>query len=75
MLWVPPGLAHGVLVISRKADLVYKCTNVFSPTHERTLAWNDPTVAIEWPIPHGIEPILSNKDRKGLRFADVEKFS
>jgi dTDP-4-dehydrorhamnose 3,5-epimerase len=75
MLWVPPGLAHGMLVTSASADFLYKCTDVYSPSHERTLAWNDPTVGIEWPLPPGVAPKLSAKDMSGQSFADVEKFA
>ena len=74
MLWVPAGLAHGMLVISETADFLYKCTDVYSPEHERTLAWDDPTVAIEWPLPAGVQPKLSPKDLKGKDFAAIEKF-
>jgi dTDP-4-dehydrorhamnose 3,5-epimerase len=74
MVWVPPGLAHGMLVTSPTADFLYKCTDIYSPSHERTLAWNDKTVGIEWPIPRDIQPILSAKDVKGLSFAEIEKF-
>jgi dTDP-4-dehydrorhamnose 3,5-epimerase len=75
LLWVPPGLAHGILVTSVSADFVYKCTDIYSPAHERTLAWNDPTVGIAWPLPPGVEPILSAKDLLGVSFADIEKFA
>ena len=74
MLWVPQGLAHGILVTSDKADFLYKCTDLYSPAHERTLAWNDAELAIEWPLPEGATPILSAKDRKGTSFSAVEKF-
>jgi dTDP-4-dehydrorhamnose 3,5-epimerase len=74
MLWVPRGLAHGILVTSPSADFLYKCTDVYSPAHERTLAWDDPTVGIEWPLPSGVKPNLSAKDVKGETFADIEKF-
>jgi dTDP-4-dehydrorhamnose 3,5-epimerase len=75
ILWIPPGLAHGILVTSASADFLYKCTDIYSPTHERTLAWNDATVGIEWPLPAGVEPKLSAKDVAGQSFADVEKFA
>ncbi len=75
MLWVPPGLAHGILVTSPSADFLYKCTDVYSPVHERTLAWDDPTVGIVWPLPADVKPNLSAKDIKGKTFADIEKFS
>jgi dTDP-4-dehydrorhamnose 3,5-epimerase len=74
MLWVPPGLAHGILVTSPSADFLYKCTDFYSPADERTLAWNDPELKIEWPLPSGIEPELSAKDRRGAPFTEIEKF-
>lgn len=74
MLWVPPGLAHGMLVTSPMADFLYKCTDVYSPAHERTLAWDDPTAAIAWPLPAGVAPKLSAKDTAGRTFAEIEKF-
>jgi dTDP-4-dehydrorhamnose 3,5-epimerase len=74
MLWVPPGLAHGILITSPTADFLYKCTDVYSPSHERTLAWDDPIVGIEWPLPAGVSPKLSAKDLAGKSFAEIEKF-
>ena len=74
MVWVPPGLAHGMLVTSESADFLYKCTDIYSPPHERTLAWDEETVNIEWPIPRGIQPKLSAKDTQGKSFAEIEKF-
>ena len=75
MVWVPPGLAHGMLVTSASADFLYKCTDIYSPDHDRTLSWNDPTVGIDWPLPNGIDPKLSAKDLKGKSFAEIEKFA
>jgi dTDP-4-dehydrorhamnose 3,5-epimerase len=75
ILWVPPGLAHGILITSPRADFLYKCTDVYSPRHERTLAWNDPTVGIVWPLPPGVAPNLSAKDAVGKPFAEIEKFA
>ncbi len=75
MLWVPPGLAHGMLVLSESADFLYKCTDIYSPGHERTLAWDDPTVGIRWPLPAGVTPKLSAKDLLGRRFDEIEKFA
>jgi dTDP-4-dehydrorhamnose 3,5-epimerase len=74
MVWVPPGLAHGMLVTSPVADFLYKCTDIYSPAHERTLTWNDKTVGIEWPLPRGTQPNLSAKDNRGQSFSDIEKF-
>ena len=74
MLWVPPGLAHGILVVSPSADLLYKCTDVYSPKHERTLAWNDPQVGIRWPLPDGVQPRLSVKDSAGTTLSAIDTF-
>ena len=67
--WVPPGLAHGFVVLSDVADFEYKCTDYYDPSDEGCLMWNDPTVAIEWP--EGIEPILSAKDQEGSLLVDL----
>jgi dTDP-4-dehydrorhamnose 3,5-epimerase len=75
MLWVPPGLAHGILVTSDVADFLYKCTDLYSPAHERTLAWNDPKLAIQWPLQRGTNPKLSVKDTQGASFEKIEKFA
>lgn len=64
-MWVPPGLAHGFLVLSETADFLYKTTDYYSPQHERCIIWNDPTLAIDWPLDG--EPILSAKDAAGDR--------
>lgn len=74
-LFVPAGFAHGFLVTSEAALIEYKCTDVYSPTHERTLAWDDPTVAVEWPLPDGERPALSPKDRLGVLLQEAEVFS
>jgi dTDP-4-dehydrorhamnose 3,5-epimerase len=75
MLWVPPGLAHGILVTSKVADFLYKCTDIYSPAHERTLMWNDPALRINWPLPANVLPTLSAKDAQGTPFAAIEKFA
>jgi dTDP-4-dehydrorhamnose 3,5-epimerase len=62
-LYIPPGLAHGFCVISEAAEFLYKCTDYYYPEHERTLLWNDPQLAIDWPV---TQPLLSEKDRRGL---------
>ncbi len=69
-LWIPPGFAHGFLVLSEVADFVYKCTDYYAPEHERCLRWDDPTVAIEWPLDG--EPMLSEKDRNGASLNEIE---
>jgi len=61
-LWIPRGMAHGFLTLSDSADLLYKTTDYYAPGYEASIAWNDPTLNINWPIPKGIEPILSSKD-------------
>jgi dTDP-4-dehydrorhamnose 3,5-epimerase len=69
-LWIPPGFAHGFLVLSDVADFVSKCTDYYAPEHERCLAWNDPTVGIKWPFDG--DPTLSEKDRNGASLSDAE---
>ena len=66
-LWVPPGLAHGFLVLSETAEFLYKTTNYYAPAHERCIAWDDPTLAIVWPSV-SIAPQLSAKDAAGAPF-------
>lgn len=66
-LWVPPGLAHGFLVLSDSADFLYKTTDYYAPAQERCIAWNDPTLEIEWPLA-GSLPKLSAKDAAGMPF-------
>ena len=74
MLWVPPGFAHGFYVLSETADFLYKCTDFYHPQSELTLAWDDPHVGIDWPIPPGETPELSEKDKQGLPWAEMPKF-
>ncbi len=64
-LWIPPGLAHGFLVLSESADFIYKTTEYYHPASERCLAWNDPLVAIDWPLGDS-HPLVSEKDARGL---------
>lgn len=73
MLWVPPGFAHGFLVTSERVEFLYKCTDFYDPGSERTLLWNDPEIGIEWPLPSGVAPIVSDKDRVGARLAEAER--
>jgi dTDP-4-dehydrorhamnose 3,5-epimerase len=72
MLWVPAGFAHGFRVISEKAHVLYKATDFYKPEHERTVAWNDTKLAIDWELDG--EPIVSTKDQRGAAFADAESF-
>ncbi len=74
MLWVPPGFAHGFLVLSESADFQYKCTDYYAPAHERTLLWNDPDIGIDWPLPAGVAPLLATKDAAGVGFRAAETF-
>lgn len=62
MMWIPPGFAHGFLVMSDSADVVYKATAYYSTDHERVVRWNDPALGIEWPLAKGESPLLSPKD-------------
>ena len=70
--WVPPGFAHGFVVLSESADFLYKTTDYYAPEHERCIAWNDPEIAIAWP--RGIDPKLSEKDTRGASLAEAEVF-
>ena len=72
MLWIPAGLAHGFAVLSDYGDFLYKTTDYWAPQHERTLLWNDPELAIAWPLAG--EPILAAKDRAGKRLSEAEVF-
>jgi dTDP-4-dehydrorhamnose 3,5-epimerase len=69
MLWIPPGFAHGFYVLSDSADFVYKCTEYYQAGSESSILWNDPAIGIEWPL--DCEPVLSKKDREGMRLNDV----
>jgi len=73
-LWVPPGLAHGFLVLSETAEFLYKTTDYYHPQSVVCLAWNDPSIAIEWPLPPGILPNVNAKDAAGLSWDAVPKF-
>jgi dTDP-4-dehydrorhamnose 3,5-epimerase len=72
MLWIPVGFAHGFHVLSEKAHVLYKATDFYAPQHERTLAWNDPDLKINWELDG--EPIVSAKDQRGARFREAESF-
>ena len=73
-LWVPPGFAHGFLVLSETADFLYKTTDYYAPEHERSLLWNDPAVGVEWPLA-GIEPRLAAKDAAGQVLGQAETYA
>ncbi|MBV1775252.1 dTDP-4-dehydrorhamnose 3,5-epimerase [Burkholderiaceae bacterium DAT-1] len=71
-MWVPPGFAHGFLVVSDYAEFLYKTTDYWAPEFERSIAWDDPDLGIEWPLE--MPPILSGKDQKAVRFNEAELF-
>ena len=71
-LWVPAGFAHGFLTLSETADFLYKTTHYYAPEHERSIAWNDSEIGIDWPA--GIEPTLSSKDSEGLPLSAADLF-
>lgn len=73
ILWVPAGFAHGFYVTSEDAEMVYKCDDYYSPEHQVTLAWDDSTLAIDWPLVEGVEVQLSAKDREGYSFDEAPK--
>lgn len=73
-LWIPPGFAHGFLVLSPTAEFLYKTTDYYHPESEVCLAWNDPVVNIEWPFAAGVRPNLSARDSAGLSWEQIPKF-
>ncbi|MDT8068398.1 MAG: dTDP-4-dehydrorhamnose 3,5-epimerase [Terriglobia bacterium] len=72
MIWIPPGFAHGFLALSDSAEVQYKATDYYAAPHERTILWNDPDLAIGWPIEGS--PVLSAKDERGIRLRDAEVY-
>jgi len=71
-VWIPPGFAHGFMVVSAVADCLYKATDYWDPEYERCIAWNDPALGISWPA--RVPPIVSAKDAKGLPFEQAEVY-
>lgn len=71
MAWIPPGFAHGLLALS-DADVLYKMTELWMPQHDRTLAWNDATIGVQWPVE---KPVLSAKDQAGKRLDQAETYA
>lgn len=74
MFWVPPGFAHGFLTLTETADFLYKATDYYAPAHERSIRWDDPDLAIEWPLENIGAPSLAAKDVAGLAFKDAEVY-
>ena len=72
MFWVPPGCAHGFVETSESAVFLYKTTDYYAPAHERTIAWNDPSLAITWPV---ADPVVNGKDAAGLMFKQAPTYS
>ena len=72
MLWIPPGFAHGYIVLSEHAIVFYKTTDFYAPEHERTILWNDAALGVRWPLEG--EPIVSDKDRRGTPFRTADHF-
>ncbi|MBU9614018.1 dTDP-4-dehydrorhamnose 3,5-epimerase [Burkholderia multivorans] len=72
-LWVPPGFAHGFVVLSEAAQFLYKTTDYWHPEHERSIVWNDPDIGIDWPIDS--EPLLAAKDAAGMRLSEAEVYA
>ncbi len=73
-MWIPEGFAHGFLVLSEYAEFLYKTTDYYAPAHERCIRWDDPQLAIDWPL-DGLTPQLSVKDQQGLSLTDAETFA
>ncbi|MDZ4165820.1 MAG: dTDP-4-dehydrorhamnose 3,5-epimerase [Smithellaceae bacterium] len=73
-LWIPAGFAHGFFVLSEMAELLYKTTDYYAPEHERTIRWDDRELAIAWPVPLGVAPVLSAKDAAGVPFLQAEYY-
>ena len=74
-LWIPPGFAHGFLVLSESAEFLYKTTDYWHPSHERSLLWNDPALGIAWPLPAGLDaPVLAAKDAAAVMLSEAETF-
>jgi len=71
-MWIPPGFAHGFLVLSEFAEFVYKTTDFYAPEHDRCIRWDDPAIGIEWPLEG--EPVLSSKDQQGVSLQQAQLF-
>jgi dTDP-4-dehydrorhamnose 3,5-epimerase len=74
MLWIPPGFAHGFYVTSISTEFVYKCSAFYAPEDERSIVWNDPDLAIDWPLINGKPPTVSQKDSQGISLKDAETY-
>jgi len=74
-IWIPPGFGHGFLVLSDTARFEYKCTDYYAPEHDRCIRWDDPEIGIDWPLPTGIPPVLSEKDAAAPFLRDAETYA
>jgi dTDP-4-dehydrorhamnose 3,5-epimerase len=74
-LWIPPGFGHGFIALSDRTDVLYKATDYYDMQGERCIRWNDPDLSINWPIPEGVTPLISEKDSSAPYFKEAEVFS
>ena len=74
LLWVPPGFAHGYLALSAQVDFLYQCTDFYAQAYERAIRWDDPQLAIQWPLTAGVAPLLSPKDAEAPGFGAAEYY-
>ena len=74
-LWVPPGFGHAFIVLSATAGFEYKCTDYYAPEHERSIRWDDPDIGVDWKLPDGAQPILSDKDAAAPFLKDADTYS
>jgi dTDP-4-dehydrorhamnose 3,5-epimerase len=74
MLWVPPGFGHGFMVLSESAHFLYKCTEFYYPEDERAIRWDDADLAVQWPLPPGMLPVISARDSAARPFRDAEYY-
>lgn len=74
-IWIPPGFAHGFLVLSESAEFLYKTTDYYAPEYERSLLWKDPDIGIAWPLENGQNPLLAAKDAAGLALAQADCYA
>jgi dTDP-4-dehydrorhamnose 3,5-epimerase len=75
LLWIPPGFAHGFMVLSDTADFEYRLTDYYAPEEERTILWNDPDIGVSWPLDDGVEPQLSDRDLAGVPLSQAQVYA
>jgi dTDP-4-dehydrorhamnose 3,5-epimerase len=75
LLWIPPGFAHGFMVLSQTADFEYRLTDYYAPGEERTILWDDPELGIDWPLDEGAEPLVSETDLAGRPFSQADVYA